>query len=101
MTLSVIYLEFKAHLTSMAATAFCRDTAILPRRRVMEVCIRSPGLHNHPTSYKIEMVWDESDCRVERMPRVCKAIIKAQGDNLKNLKYKIDFELFNTFLVTA
>ena len=25
-TLSVIYLEFKAHLTSMAATAFCSDT---------------------------------------------------------------------------
>ena len=25
-TLSVIYLEFKAHLTSMATTAFCRDT---------------------------------------------------------------------------
>ena len=26
MTLSVIYLEFKAHLTSMATTAFCSDT---------------------------------------------------------------------------
>ena len=25
-TLSVIYLEFKAHLTSMATTAFCSDT---------------------------------------------------------------------------
>jgi hypothetical protein len=25
-TLSVIYLEFKAHLTFMATTAFCRDT---------------------------------------------------------------------------
>ena len=26
MTLSVIYLEFKAHLTSMATTAFCSET---------------------------------------------------------------------------
>ena len=25
-TLSVIYLEFKAHLTSMATTTFCSDT---------------------------------------------------------------------------
>jgi hypothetical protein len=25
-TLSVIYLDFKAHLTSMSTTAFCRDT---------------------------------------------------------------------------
>jgi hypothetical protein len=25
-TLSVIYLEFKAHFTSMATTAFCSDT---------------------------------------------------------------------------
>jgi hypothetical protein len=26
LTLSVIYLEFKAHFTSMATTAFCSDT---------------------------------------------------------------------------
>jgi hypothetical protein len=29
-TLSVIYLEFKAHLCSMATTAFCSDYAIPP-----------------------------------------------------------------------
>ena len=34
---------------------------------------------------------------VERMPRMCKAVIKANGGYLKNLKYKIYFELFNTF----
>ena len=28
-------------------------TAIWPRRRVMECCIRWPGLHNHPTSIKL------------------------------------------------
>ena len=64
------------------------------------------------------MVWDELDCRVkekqptsaqhmweaflmklvERMPKVCKAVIKA---TLKNLKYKIYFDWFNTFLVTT
>ena len=71
------------------------------------------------------MVWDESDRRVnkcsacvgtpsrllekifqvklvERMPRVCKAVIKAKGGSLKNLKYiKHIFDLFNTSLVTA
>jgi hypothetical protein len=32
-TLSVIYLEFKAHLTSMATTAFCSDLSTkLPKR---------------------------------------------------------------------
>ena len=30
---------------------------------------------------------------VERMPIVCKAVIKAKGGNLKNLKSKIYFEL--------
>ena len=38
---------------------------------------------------------------VERMPSVCKAFIKAKGGYLKNLKYKIYFDLFNTFLVTT
>ena len=37
---------------------------------------------------------------VERMPSVCKAI-KAKGGYLKNLKYKIYFDLFNTFLATT
>ena len=130
-TLSVIYLEFKAHLTSMATTAFCSDTpfhlsgtiicfstgqwpntppgclrAIWPRRRLMEGCIRWPGLHNHPTSNQLRwfgMSWTAewrksshqllSICRksiktvgkafqvkrVERMPRGCKAVIKAKG----------------------
>ena len=36
---------------------------------------------------------------VERMPRVCKAVIKAKGGYLNNLKYKIHFDLFNPFLV--
>ena len=31
------------------------------------------------------------------MPRVCKAGIKAKGGYLKNLKYKIYFDLFNPF----
>jgi hypothetical protein len=34
---------------------------------------------------------------VERMPRVCKAVIKARVATLKNLKYKIYLHLFNTF----
>ena len=69
-----------------------------------------------PDLNPIEMVWDELDHRVkekeptsaqhlwellrgvwkefqvnlvERMPRVCKAVIKTKGGYLKNLKYKI------------
>ena len=36
---------------------------------------------------------------IERMPRVCKAVIKTVTfvATLKNLKYKIYFDLFNTF----
>ena len=71
------------------------------------------------------MVWDESDRRVkekrpisaphmweligkafqvklvEKMPRVCKAVLKAKGGYLKNTKYKINLDLFKTFLVTT
>ena len=136
-TWSVIYLEFKAHLISMAPTAFCSDTpwfglsgtiicsstgqwhntppgcvrAILPRRRVMECCIRWPGLHNPPTSTKLRWFgmsqtteWKKSSQQelsicgnsfktvgkafqaklVERMPRVCKDVLKAKGGYLKN-----------------
>ena len=71
---------------------------IWPRRRVMECCIRWPGLHNHSTSTQLRLVLDELDRRVKekqptsarhmwellqdfgnRMPRVCKAVIKAKG----------------------
>ena len=138
-TLSVIYLEFKAHLTSMATTAFCSVRhpiwfafsgtvncfstgqwpntppgcvrAIWPRRRVMECCIRWPGLHNHPSpqpnwdgfrmSWTTE--WRKSSQQVlricgnsfktvgkafhvklvERIPRVCKAVIREKGGYLE------------------
>jgi thioredoxin reductase len=33
---------------------------------------------------------------VERIACVCKAVIKAKGAYLKNLKYKTYFDLFNT-----
>ena len=118
-TLSVVYLEFKAHLTSMASgihhpiwfglsgTIICFLTGQWPQntpsvrvRRVMECCIRWPGLHNHLTSIQLRwfgIIWT-SDSRksicgnsfktvgktflmelVERMPRVCKAVITAKG----------------------
>jgi hypothetical protein len=38
---------------------------------------------------------------VERMPRVCEAGIEHRVATSKNLKYKIYFDLFNTFLVTT
>ena len=38
---------------------------------------------------------------VERMPRVCKAVIKQKLATLKNLKFKIYLDLFHTFLVTT
>jgi hypothetical protein len=36
---------------------------------------------------------------VERMPRACKAVIKAKGGNFE--ESQIYFDLFNTFLVTT
>ena len=35
----------------------------------------------------------------ERMPRVCKAVIKAKGDYFEESQIEIYFHLFNTFLV--
>ncbi|CDQ74154.1 unnamed protein product [Oncorhynchus mykiss] len=73
-----------------------------------------------PDLNQIEMVWDDSDRRVkEKQPTsaqymwelhqdcwksipVCKAVIKVKGSYLKNLKYKMYFDLFLTlFLVTT
>ena len=98
--------------------------AILPRRRVMECCIRWPGLHNPPTSTKLRWFgmsrtaeWRKSRQQVlsicgssfstvgkvfqvklvERMPRVCKAVIKAKGGYFTNLKYKIYLDLLTLF----
>ena len=103
-----------------------QHTSILWPRR--ECFIRWPGLHNHPTSTQLRwfgMTWTTewrkssqqvfSICGnsfktvgkafqvmlVERMPRVCKAVIKVKVTTLKNLKSKIYFDLFNTFLVTT
>ena len=76
--------------------------AIWPRRRVMECCIRWPGLSNHLTSTQLRWFgWvgtqregkAANKCGnsfktvgkafqvklVERMQRVCKAVIKAKG----------------------
>ena len=75
-----------------------------------------------PDFNPIEMVWDELDRTVkekqptraqhmwkllqdcwksipERMPSVCKAVIKAKGGYFE--ESKIYFNLFNTFLVTT
>ena len=38
---------------------------------------------------------------VERMPRVCKLSSRQRVATLNNLKYKIYFDLVNTFLVTT
>jgi hypothetical protein len=141
---TLIYLEFKAHLTCMATTAFCSDIpshlvcfsgtiicfsigqwpntppgcvrAIWPRRRVMEGCIRWPGLHNHLTNPN-EIVWDELDNKCSAYVgtpsrllekhtrwswlRECNECAKLSSRQrvatLKNLTYKIYFDLINTF----
>ena len=92
--------------------------AVWQRRRAMECCIRWPGLHNHPTSTQLRwfgMSWN-ADWRkssqqvlsicgnsfktvgeafqvklIERIPRVCKAVIKA----------KVAILILNTFLVST
>jgi hypothetical protein len=139
-TPSVIYLEFKAHLTIMPTTAFCRDTpshlvcalwdyhlffnrtmtqntppgcirAIWPKRRVMECCIRWPGLHNHPTSTQLRwfgMSWtSEWRKRSQQLLSIFgnsfKAVEKAFLMTLVGYfeESKIYLDLFNTFLVTT
>ena len=96
------------------------------RRREMECCIRWFGLHNHPTSTQLRwfgMRWtaDWRKCSqqvlsicgnsfktvgkafqeklVERMPRVCKAVIKAKGGYFKDFfgYYMIPYVLFHSF----
>ena len=99
--------------------------AIWPRRRVMECCIRSSGLHNHPSSTKLRWFgigriteWRKSSQQVlsicgnsktvrkafqvklvERMPRVYKlSRQKVAIWSISNIKY---IDLFNTFLFTT
>ena len=94
-----------------------KNRTIWPRR-VIECCIRRPGLHNHTTSTQLRwfgMSWTAewrksrqqvlSICRnsfktdrkaflmklVERMPRVYKAVIKAKGP------YFVESQIKNIF----
>ena len=121
MTLLVIYLKFKAHLTSMVTAAFCSGMpsyldhhfsfnrtmtsntlpdfvmAIWPRGRVIECCIRWPGLHSQPAKpYWDGWEWDgpQSEGKagdylmklIERMPRVSKAVIEAKASFFEEFK---------------
>ena len=96
------------------------------KKSVMECCIRWPGLHNHSTSTQLRwfgISWNpewRKSCQqvpsicgnsyntigkafqvklVKRMPRVCKAVIKAKVGYFEECK--IYFDLLNTFLVTT
>ena len=136
-TRSVIHFEFKAHLTSMATTAFWSDTPshlvcaygdyylFFNRTMTQDTCRLCGGylikkesdgiLHQmtwppqSPDLNPIEMVWDKQPTSaqhmwellqdgwkcipgdylmklVERMPRVCKTVIKAKGGYFEESK---------------
>ena len=88
MTLAVIYLDFKAHLTSMATTAFCNDTPsglhffnrtmtqhtsrlgkYLTKKESDGVLYQMPWPPQSTNLNPIEVVWDELDLRMkEKQP---------------------------------
>ena len=69
-TLSVIYLEFKAHLTSMATRTMTQHTSrlckgYLVKKESDRVLHQMTWPPQSPNLNPIEMVWDESDCRAK------------------------------------
>ena len=116
-TLSVIYLEFTAHLTSMASTAFCSNTPsylvyaywdyhLFFNSRMTQHTSRlckgyltqkeSDGvLHQmtwppqSPDLNPIEMVWDELDCRVkEKQPSSAQHMWELLQDCWKSIPHE-------------
>ena len=113
MTLSVIYLELKAHLTSVANTAFCNDTPyhlvcaewdyhLFINRTMTQHTSRlckcyltkreSDGMQHQmtwppqsPGLKPIEMFWDELDRRVKgKAANKCSAYLGTPSRRLEN-----------------
>jgi hypothetical protein len=63
-TLSVIYLEFKSHLTSMATTAFCSD---VPSHLVCIICFSTGQWPKTPRLHKGYLTKKESDGVLHQM----------------------------------
>ena len=117
-TLSVIYLEFKAHLTSMATTAFCNDTlshlvlrlvglsfvfqqdndpkhtsrlckGYLTRKESDGVLHQMTWPSQSPDLNPIEMFWDELDCGVkEKLPKSAQHMWELLQDSWKSIPHE-------------
>ena len=90
-----VYLSFSCHNMDLVFYQIGLSSEYHPYLVTTQYWLTRQGKKFH------KLTFNKAHLLIERMPRVCKAVIKAKGGTLKILKYKIYLELFNTCLVTT